>query len=297
MRKSNSIGISTHFHRLSDLNGHKLSASILQNATSHQSLSVSKSLLDKFLSVKNEKSGKHKSTKSLISPKLTEAEGLKKGKVMKLALKRPGKLKCQSVSISTFRSKPESFGSPKSVKASERHLNPFIDNSSVKATPKTTGSTLSIGSSHGEHFDSEVLQLELLLTDKLKGLNKNADNKDFFETQFLLYSQIFQDIVDRDKKFGSLLLKIKNVYEMWIRTFVSEKNEDSEGILKIYSEQLKQTKFKLQKCREEKKSVLRKVERLSKETFELSQKIEEIEQENEYLHSKLKESVLWTCKK
>lgn len=133
-----------------------------------------------------------------------------------------------------------------------------------------------------DHFNSDVLALEMLLAERLKLLTK--DGEDAFEAQFPLYSEVFQQVIDKDKRFGFLLLKIKTFYENWLTSLIEQ---SSERHISQYVEQLKQAKKKMQQYHEEKKLMLRKIEKLSKESLDLSRKLEECEDDYDHVKQKL----------
>ena len=141
---------------------------------------------------------------------------------------------------------------------------------------------------HREQFESQVISLELKLTEQLKTLNKSTTLPTSFETQFPIYEKVFQEIIDRDRQFGSLLIKIKVFYESWLKSFSrSGQNLASEQLFEQCGEQLRAARQKLKLCSEEKKLMLRRIGNLSKETVELNQSIEDLEGENEQLKAKL----------
>ena len=135
-----------------------------------------------------------------------------------------------------------------------------------------------------EHFSSDVVALEMLLTDRLRQLAKDGDQSAGLEKQSQLYSDVFQQVIDKDKRFGSLLLQIKAFYDTWLKTLLDQSNEK---VISHYTEQLKQAKHKLQQYQEERKLLLRKIEKLSRESMDLGQKLEECEEDYDHLKQKL----------
>jgi hypothetical protein len=160
----------------------------------------------------------------------------------------------------------------------------LTESSSIKNTPKVQ----SMGDFHREQFESQVISLELKLTEQLKVLNKSTTLTTNFETQFPIYEKMFQEVIDRDRQFGSLLIKIKVFYESRLRAMSKTgTNVAAEQLFEQCAEQLKAAKQKLKQCSEEKKLMLRRIGNLSKETVEMNQNIEELELENEQLKGKL----------
>ena len=60
-------------------------------------------------------------------------------------------------------------------------------------------------------FTADAIYLEKLLTNRLKEASDNEDRK------MQAFNQTFNEIIKRDKNFGSLLLKIKHAYDEYIR--------------------------------------------------------------------------------
>lgn len=140
-----------------------------------------------------------------------------------------------------------------------------------------------IGKPSAEEFNSDVLELEMQLTSRLKELRKGSDNRFDFECD--AYRTVFQSVIDRDRKFGTILAKVKQFYEDCISALSKQSNAT---IVSQYAEELKAARVKLQANGEEKKVILRKLGKLSKETCELARKLETAEKNNEILTEKLK---------
>jgi hypothetical protein len=149
--------------------------------------------------------------------------------------------------------------------------------------PVRTSQSLADGN---EHFGSDVIALETMLSDRLRLLAKDGDQVDTFDKQLQLINSVFQQVIDKDKRFSSLLLKIKAFYDTWLKTFAEQ---SSDRLLSHCSEQLKLAKKKLQQAQEDKKSQQRKVEKLSREALELGRKLEECEEDYALLRGKWEE--------
>ena len=64
-----------------------------------------------------------------------------------------------------------------------------------------------------QKFSSDALELEINLTERLKEFNKTESPYVMTNDKFSVYQKIFSEVIDRDKNFGSLLMKIKGVYD------------------------------------------------------------------------------------
>lgn len=239
----------------------KSSESFLNSSSSQPSLSLSKVLVEKLM--KMETKTVHRHTSSETEPK----------KHVLVRRKTP-----------TDSQKSQSHSKP-GLRPSETSvlLQTFSELTSPTAKDVVRFSAQSLADGN-EHFGSEVLALEMMLTERLRQVTKDGEQTDLFEAQFQLYSDVFQQVIDKDKRFGSLLLKIKGFYETWLHAFMQQ---SSEKLIAQYAEQLKQAKKKIQQYHEEKKQMLRKIEKLSKESLELSRKLDECEDDYDHLKQKL----------
>jgi hypothetical protein len=61
------------------------------------------------------------------------------------------------------------------------------------------------------YFTADAIYLEKQLTNRLKEASDNEGKK------LQAFTQTFNEIIKRDKNFGSLLLKIKQAYDEYIR--------------------------------------------------------------------------------
>jgi len=238
----------------------KSSESFLNSSSSQPSLSLSKVLVEKL--VKMEAKAAHRHTSSESEPKKhvlvrrkTPIDGQKSQSHYKAAL-RPSD-------------------------SSLLHTLSELTSPTAKDAVRASVQSLADGN---EHFGSEVLALEMMLTERLRQTMKDGEPTDLFETQWQVYSEVFQQTIDKDKRFGSLLLKIKGFYETWLATFL---HQSSEKAVAQYTEQLRQAKKKIQLYHDEKKQMLRKIEKLSKESLELSRKLDECEDDYDNLKQKL----------
>ena len=234
---------------------------------SQQSLSVSKVLIEKLMKLEVNQKPVHRHTSSEISFKQTNTKAKSTPKPVKSPLAR-------SVPISV------------PLKAKEAH--PLARSISELTTPTSQTQTRSCNAKEEgrpESWTSGVIELELKLTQRLKALAKEGDGVDSFDAKFPLYSEIFQQVVDRDRQFGTLLMKIKTFYEARLVSVAQITAPDK--LLEAYAEQLKSARRKLQCYREERKLMLRKIEKLSKETLELGRQLEECEEDYERLKEKL----------
>ena len=261
-------------------------SSFIGTSVSQPSLNMTKSLLDKFLKHQASTQPKHRAIKSVVSPKPAKPRLsiAKSPKSMSLTLKDPQFEIDGSKELSVIRS----VRTPRTTASTFPQRGLFTESSSAKSTPQTQSTHINSECLHREQFESQVIQLEVKLTEHLKASNKNATLPGAFETQFPIYSEVFQEVIDRDRQFGSLLAKIRGFYEEWLKTFAKkEKNQASEKLYEQCTEQLKAAKLKLKMHSEDKKLMLRRIGNLSKETLELSQNLEELELENEDLKAKL----------
>jgi len=256
-----------------------MSLSQASNASSQPVFVAAKSLLGKLL--KPQARPRHQHVKTALSPKVGKSRkfGLKMSKSISISLKEANFEIDSSKELSTIR--PDSGKTPRT---DIRFKGFLAETSSIKSTPKVH----SLVDFHREQFESQVISLELKLTEQLKTLNKSTTLPTSFETQFPIYEKVFQEIIDRDRQFGSLLIKIKVFYESWLKSFSrSGQNLASEQLFEQCGEQLRAARQKLKLCSEEKKLMLRRIGNLSKETVELNQSIEDLEVENEQLKAKL----------
>lgn len=242
----------------------KLSDSM--QSTSQQSLSVSKVLIEKLKKLEGSQKPVHRHTASDASIK----QSVPKSKSSLAPSKSP-------VSVSSQHSYP--------LKSRETHLVARSISEITTPTSQTQTRSNMKEDARTETWGSGVIELELRLTDRLKTLAKDSDLADSFEAKFPLYSEIFKEVIDRDKNFGTILLKIKDFYEERLRT--SGQNPVSDKLAEAYAEQLRVARRKLMCYREERKLMLRKIEKLSKETLELGRQLEECEDDYDRLKEKL----------
>jgi len=229
-----------------------------------QSLSVSKVLIEKLMQLESSQKPVHRHTASEIS------------------LKKP-----------TLKAKPtpkpaKSPPTVPSVPLNSKEAQQLARSISELTTPTSQTQTRSCNTNkegRNEPWTSGVIELELKLTDKLKTLARETEGGDCFEAKWQLYSEIFQQVIDRDKQFGTLLIKIKSFYEARMISVAQIAAPDK--LIEAYSEQLKSARRKLQCFREERKLMLRKIEKLSKETLELGRQLEECEEDYDRLKEKL----------
>lgn len=225
-----------------------------------QSLSVSKVLIEKLIRLEGAQKPVHRHTASEVP-------------VKKQALKA--------------KSPPNPAKSPPAVPLKAKEAQSLARSISEMTTPTSQTQTRSCNTNkegRSESWTSPVIELELQLTDKLKTLARETE-RDCVEAKWQLYSEIFQQVIDRDKQFGTLLVKIKSFYEA--RLLSVAQNTAPDKLLNAYSEELKSARRKLQCYREERKLMLRKIEKLSKETLELGRQLEECEEDYERLKEKL----------
>lgn len=125
-----------------------------------------------------------------------------------------------------------------------------------------------------------------LIEDKLlETLNKVKSTK--IETgKFEAYRTAFADIIEKDEQYGSLLKKIKEVYEQKIKY---EKIDVSHDIIEQLKEDLRNSKEKLLSRKKEKKMLMKKIEKFVKENVEISRSLAEWEEKYFDLQEKLVE--------
>ena len=195
-----------------------------------------------------------------------------------------------SKEISVLRSKEDTVKSQKAATGLSHRRKLHADSEPTKLTPKPLVSFPSSDRVNREQFESQVILLEVKLTEQLKKAHKASNAPLSFESQFPVYTQVFQDVIDRDKHFGSLLAKIKAFYDSWLISFSKHSHDDAAGHLyEQCAEQLRAAKHKLKLCSEDKKLMLRRIGALSKETVELGQTLQEVEAENEQLKGKMED--------
>ena len=249
----------------------------LSNSVSQSTFPSAKSLLSKFIKPDTHFKPRHHHMQSVVSPKSLRHPqfGLKVSKSISISLKEPNFEIDSSKELSSIR---QETGRTPQVERAVRGFQ--SETSSAKNSPKVKN----FGELHKEQFESQVLSLELMLSDQLKAVNKNSSFPTSFESQFPIYEKVFQEVIDYDRQFGTLLAKIKAFYELWLRSFSQDgKNQPHEQC----NELLKIAKQKLRLCAEEKKFMLRRIKNLSKETVEMNQNIEDLEAEKEDLKGKL----------
>lgn len=115
---------------------------------------------------------------------------------------------------------------------------------------------------------SEVMQLENQLTERLAAVKSTeARNSD----RFKVYQNIFDEVIHRDDRFGSLLKKIKLAYEDWHNT------DNRQALTARLEADLNEKIEELSRSKREHTQLNKKVSKLSKENGELSRSLEETE--------------------
>jgi hypothetical protein len=83
-----------------------------------------------------------------------------------------------------------------------------------------------------QKFSTDALELEIHLTEKLKSLGKQTKSSTVMTSdKFAIYQKIFADVIDRDKNYGSLLMKIKKVYDDSLQNVQDKSVPDIEQII------------------------------------------------------------------
>lgn len=121
-------------------------------------------------------------------------------------------------STSKKRSKPHVEEAPNlNSKKSNKILADRLNNSTATA-PQSTNSSFNanflIASPYTRGVSPEALSLEAKLTDKLKKLSVAESDTVLTSAKFLVIKDIFDEVISRDVLFGSLLLKIRDFYDI-----------------------------------------------------------------------------------
>jgi hypothetical protein len=125
---------------------------------------------------------------------------------------------------------------------------------------------------------SEARMLESQLTERLAAVQPTeAMSPD----KFKVYQMIFEEVIHRDDRFGSLLLKIKQAYEDW------HSSEGKPTMTERLRAELTGKTEELSKVKQEHSQLGRKVSKLSKENMELSRSLDDSEAKYQDLQDRL----------
>lgn len=130
--------------------------------------------------------------------------------------------------------------------------------------------------------ESEYSENKLMA--KLKELSKTESQCIMNNDKFDVYRKIFLEVIEKDKTYGNLLLKIKNAYEEYIAVCSFNNNQANNADLRQEANDLNE---KLRELLADRKMVYKKVEKLAKENVELSRSLEESESGYGELQEKL----------
>jgi hypothetical protein len=125
---------------------------------------------------------------------------------------------------------------------------------------------------------SEAMMLESQLTERLAAVQPtDAMSTD----KFKVYQMIFEEVIHRDDRFGSLLTKIKQAYEDW------HSAEDKQTMTERLRAELTDKTEELTRVKQEHSQLGKKVSKLSKENMELSRGLEDSEAKYQDLQERL----------
>lgn len=112
-------------------------------------------------------------------------------------------------------------------------------------------------------FTADAIFLEKQLTNRLKEASDNEGKK------LQAFTQTFNEIIKRDKNFGSLLLKIKQAYDEYIRKTTNTGGSPEKG--RTYEEMLQQ----IESMEIERKNERVRMEEMQKQINMMRNEIEE----------------------
>lgn len=127
---------------------------------------------------------------------------------------------------------------------------------------------------------TEIQYLEGKLSQKLRELSHNDRLKT--AGRLTVYKEIFQDIINKDTIYGTLLTRIQSAYD----EALSDRNSGLHNPTDLLAKVDDLTK-KLTSCNESKRAVEKKLEKVLKENQVLNVKLDEKESKCEDLHNKL----------
>lgn len=122
------------------------------------------------------------------------------------------------------------------------------------------------------NYQKEASILEVKLNDILNDYQKKPESTQTTKKIFEIHKKIFEEVIQKDKIFGGILIKIKEAYDLMISSNPALKS------LKEYKVSIKDLTKNLNSQLEITKSQEKKIEKLSKENFELSKSLERSEQ-------------------
>lgn len=126
--------------------------------------------------------------------------------------------------------------------------------------------------------EAELNKLEKRSTQLEKMLKNGQVTYEVFD----LYKVLFKDLIEKDKQFGPLLKKIKNVYENWIQTKVGHVVENAK--LKYENSSLTST---IEDFQNQLQFLLEKIRQISEENAKLGREAEMKDSQYHYLQEHL----------
>lgn len=134
---------------------------------------------------------------------------------------------------------------------------------------------------HTSHTSTEVQELEAKLSENLKALKQKENSECMSGDKIEVYRKIFGEVIDRDKTYGNILVKIKCAYEELIQVIKNNGNS-----LQLQQE-IADVNDKVKQLTDERKVIFRKIEKLARENAELSRSLDENEARYNELQEKL----------
>ena len=117
-----------------------------------------------------------------------------------------------------------------------------------------------------------------IIEDRLLGTLKKIKEKQMGSNRFEAYQLAFEEIIEKDEVYGTLLKKIKDAYEQRIKY---EKIDISKDVIEKLKDDINGLREKLLKNKQQKKFLMKKIEKLAKENVEISRSMED--RENRYM--------------
>mmetsp|Transcript_2730 Transcript_2730/g.6036 ORF Transcript_2730/g.6036 Transcript_2730/m.6036 type:complete len:497 (+) Transcript_2730:47-1537(+) len=115
---------------------------------------------------------------------------------------------------------------------------------------------------------SEAMLLESQLTERLAAVKPTEEMS---SDKFKIYQKMFEEVINRDERFGSLLTKIKLAYEDW------HYSEGKPTLTERLKAELNEKVEELIRIKQEHTQLSKKVSKLAKENVELSRSLEDSE--------------------
>jgi hypothetical protein len=123
-----------------------------------------------------------------------------------------------------------------------------------------------------------------VIEERLLGTLKKIKEKHMGSNRFEAYQLAFEEIIEKDEVYGTLLKKIKEAYEQRMKF---EKVDLSKDVIEKLKDEINGLREKLLKNKQQKKFLIKKIEKLAKENVEISRSLEDRESRYMDLQDKL----------